>query len=817
MNWLWRTIFAGIMLVLFFLSSCDKINMGEMKVSQQETSIELTDSEVSAQKEIYLQDDSAGIIQGMIQDFQTGIPIGQASVSVNANGKTFSDKTQNDGTFSLKVQDIAPMDGVTLHVAKEGYATSSRAIVFEQQNLMYEVGTIPIMPAESVSTASSATTATTSGTGTTAAQAPNTRTITGRILNNFSSDGLAGVQIVVEDSAQEHKVALSDAKGDFSLSGEKFNIGNSYNLKLSKSGYVSRSDVSVTIREANNQMDNTPIHLYRAVGTITGKVENDTTGKPLVDAVVTAKDSQGTEIVIHTDEMGAFVLESQHFQLEQLYTVTITKTNYHPFETTVFISFPSSNPVPGEIVQLKIDASISTRVINQETGQPVSGVQVQTVDSYGRKIQAETDTSGNLVLGSSGFLRDQKYKLELRKENYIFKTVESQPLQAGINTISDIPLLEPPIGTVSITGKVLDFWKHDNQINNPAIADALIQIQDDEGLARTAFTNDTGEFTVNGKFSRYQDYVLKISKDGYSGQMHKGWQEASVKITGEQVSAGAQLLYPLGLFVKLKRSSDSLPIFRNFLFDLKQTHEKFLTGKPGFTLSGRSTTNKNSADTFYVHIDEPDFPEILPLGSKHSNYLAVNGNPRKGILAESLGTDSRVAKWNLKTYVMYHFFASTVGNYTFVLEGTPDTRLELYDRDNQKLYQVNGHSGVYNIRTPGWNVLVVQPANNNSYGFFDIRVTGPSLENNLGPLPQTWLVSDISKGSVLSWYSDVDKKMYVAAFDEPGSSGEVTISHLGAIGEIVRGSSFTGVMRAVENSGLTVEIQKGYFNILRGE
>lgn len=322
--------------------------------------------------------------------------------------------------------------------------------------------------------------------------------------------------------------------------------------------------------------------------------------------------------------------------------------------------------------------------------------------------------------------------------------------------------------------------------------------------------------------------------------------------TGGTNCTGKLVLHPIGVF-------SSVGKFQN---QIKQTYEKFLTEKAGLTVSARtgdlvltSGAAKNANfDGFYLHFD--DTPRTLPAvpeGSKWSNHVPVNPfstkctptvttncSPRaNGVITESIGTDSRILDWGIKTYIYYHFYGAASGSYTIETTGSTDTKMTLFSQSGANLGSDDDSGSGSNARigpinlTRGWYYIKITGKDDNVFGFFDVSVTGPAqTESNyaamLSPQVETYQTingpatyqTNCAPGNgnlVLSWYSVTNNLLYIAAPGENGGcSATATMEKHGPIGDIIRGK-FSGTLRPIAPGGVNQAVNNGYFNLIRME
>lgn len=562
-----------------------------------------------------------------------------------------------------------------------------------------------------------------------------------------------------------------------------------------------------------------------------------------------------------------------------------TSSCYKTKTTYADVLLTGNNAVAGGTVALYWDSWIHGTV---SAG---SGVTVKLYNASNTYItETVTNASGQFLLDNAAITRNVQYKLTFEKSGYYSRLIGlSAPYDpvlrtitvAGANDTGAVSMTALPPPTHCIMGTVNDYW------TTLPIDGATVAVFD--GGWRTATTGPqaasggfpalaNGQFIIQGNFGNtaVDAFDVEISKAGYTGETlvtkqtlkftHSGVaacpgspynldapvgpQTGACDATGVGPTGGASCtsklkLYPVGIYAVLNGSSK---YFRN---QTKQTYEKFLTEKTGLTISGRTGDLIRTSslpqktydfDGIYLHFD--DTPRILPNvpEGRWSNHVAVNPGastpPANGVLTEGIGSDSRVNPWEIKTYVYYHFYAAQPGQYTVETTGSTDTYISLIAQTGANLGSdddsgtgSNGRIGPINLLR-GWYYVKVRGKNDNVFGFFDVRVTGPSqLQTNYSAMlsPTATYTTNCGSNSgnlVLSWYDATGHLLYVAAPGERPSvdlnecSANGTIERHGPIGDIIRGR-FDGKLRPIAAAGAPATVStgafRGFFNIIRTE
>lgn len=736
-----------------------------------------------------------GNITGTVVSGVTGETVSNVNLFMTVRGVTYTAATAADGTFSLDTGEITRGEGFTLHFNHESFTTASRAVVFDIPSLRVELGTVTLQEKNNAS--------------------EEKRSVTGKVVN-YLGNPLEGAIVSMQNSSSPPGTihAITGADGSFTLEGTFLYAGSSYNITVSKANHITRTSATVTINGLSSVIDESPVYLFPNHGAITGHILDDTTGQHLQGATVTATDEGGTIKTTVTDAEGKFRLESEHFYIEKTYTVHIEKDNYRNAEVTVTINSLDDNTISGADYPLMINGTITGNIISSG-GSPVAGVTVATTNSSGTIVTATSSEGGAFVLESENFRKNHEYALTFSHDQYEEKNQLSPALVAGSNDCGTIQLVEKSYDYI-LAGTVADAWDPSLKVA------ATIRVLDDYGHERTATSDsETGKFSLGGYFLKGKTYELTVQCAGYTGSISVEGETMSVTITGdmpqgEPQSLGTVLLFPLGIRARINGTA------RLFSEALKQSNEKFITGKQGFTFSGRTSADRNSYSSFYIHADENTTMPVPPGGGR-SVQVGINKTVRGSLVNGLQGEETtrmavqKPSAFNIRPYSMYHFRVVTPGEVTIETGGETDTSLVLYYQNGSQL-AVDDNSGegnngriVFNTASigAGWYFIKVHGGSDNAWGIFTLSVTGPEQDDGT---TGTWSRDNM----VLSWYSNADRVMYIAGKNETGSTGAVTISIMGRAGQIARGS-FTGTLRAITPGGETVTVTDGYFNTVRSE
>ncbi|HOD14503.1 MAG TPA: carboxypeptidase regulatory-like domain-containing protein [Spirochaetota bacterium] len=722
-----------------------------------------------------------GTITGTVLYEIDNTPMADVTVRVDVRGVTYSATTGADGTFSIEAEKVKRSEGYNVNFIKTNYDDLTKAAIFTSKTQPVDLGTVYM---------------------TDAVTGHVERAISGQVLDNYGSSGLAGATVSVQNSHYETIVGVTGADGNFLVSGYYFTIGSSYIVTTSKEHYTTLSTVTVSITGNGNTIEGSPVRLYREYGDIIGTVEDDNTGNPLAGASVSTVDGRGNTVSAVTDGSGGFRLGGTDFYVDSAYGLTIKKTNYFDGTATAVIGSTGDNEITGGSVRLMINGSISGTVRDPDGG-PIPGATVQVKDAENTVLATGASISnGTFSLSSALFRKGVSYEVYFTHAVYESADIATAELSEGDNPTGVITLQPKSFTGYTLTGVIADDW--DTATKLPA----SISIADEDGVTRTATAGGaTGAFSVTGNFLGGETYTLKVSCAGYTGDTLVDRRDVAVAMTGSSPQSLGQItLFPIGIRAYISGQK------KEFSSHIKQTHEAFLTGKTGFTLSARNGTSLNTASTFYVHTDDQEQP-AAPDGA-HSTTLAINGLRSSGYLFAGIEEDIRTAAVGMVPSTMYHFYVSSAGQFTLETFGTTNTYLVLYDEYGSLVDQADGGGTDNNAKmtlglNEGWYFVRIRGYDGDIYGFYELGVTGPE---QTGGLTGVWTTNDI----ILSWYDCAGSTVYIAGAGESGSAGSITVSIMNGVGRLSRGS-FSGTMRAITQAGATVPVTNGYFNVIRSE
>ena len=633
------------------------------------------------------------------------LPVSGAVVTFSVRGTTYSATTPTNGRFSITLDKAARNDGFNVQITKTNFENANRAAVIKMHDLKLDLGDIPIYivgHSQSVE-----------------------RTISGRVLNGFSYEGLSDSIVAIQDSLGRTVSATTDSKGQFVVTSRYFALGSSYQLSVYRSDYATRNDLTAQITAIENEADNTPMRLYPLFGGIKGVVYNDgnpssnpsTTG--LSGATVTITDSNGNSIPRTTNGAGEYSFGPPNYPAEidfllgETYFLNVSATDHWPqTNIPVKVTLTGENSAPN--IYMRVQATISGNV----TG-PAGGTTTVTLSTAAPQIIKTLATTTTNGAGAYSFtipdvIQGRRYTVSFSSPGYISQTLcvrssgppacdpSSNQITLG-NNIVNVTLAAAPAPTSWITGRVGNYFP-DPATNFVDGATVQILRASDRSILYTGTTSNmalidaslpqgSGTFRINVNLTNGINYILRILKSGFSGDSDVNAQEVTftynqgggagqvpfVNVAGANyynllhansgVSISQSVLFPIGVYVNVGTGSSSFP------YDIKQTYEAFLTDKIGLTISARREISmvanrsnatlqnrREDASAFYIHLDDTANPiSALPPGAKTSTTLALNGSSIPGIVHNGIRGDSRTTAWGLNQTSFYNFFVHEPG------------------------------------------------------------------------------------------------------------------------------------------------------------
>ncbi|MCS6983651.1 MAG: hypothetical protein NZM25_00800 [Leptospiraceae bacterium] len=631
---------------------------------------------------------------------------------------------------------------------------------------------------------------------------------------------------------------------------------------------------------------------------------------------VTVIDSNYDTITKTTGADGRFTItpaDTVFLHTGREYELTLAKTDYFSQTVRVRITSTGMNSIYGDPVRLMPNVRIVGDV-TEETGctppgvpqvgdeQPVDGVFVELSTNASFTNIIATTTTGTNCLGmaqagrfcfvNNKISKGTTYHLRLTKPLYVSQVFTITPMVNGDNMVSPNPreLCTLPAPNYFLTGKVYDYFSHqelngvvvtlkrgmtvttDFTSNKAQIGGFLdSQIPYGPGTFRVAIPSipaaPTNGDTFTLEISRPPDYTGRDDIDKHTFVVtynsahvysHGGnhYMNADITYGGCTVPANYERdlcqMHPLGIHFHAGG-------LRQYMRDVRQTYEPFLTGKIGLTLMARERSlisglfqsnmaiKKQDSSAFYIHLDDNwnNYPAVLPADSKIAHTVSINGYSPMGYIMNGIANDTRAIPYNVKPFTMWQFLVTTPGSFTIETTGSTDTFMTLYNYNRVELASDDNSGGGGNARIvrnllKGWYFVAVRGSTPNVFGFYNIQVTGPEQTGPVIPgVPMTSYLNQ-NQGVVLSFYNreafsgggggpgyngaannNNRPAIYVAEKGEAGSEAFLRILKYEKPGGFIRGQ-FYGKLRLIQGGAPQYIIvssahDPGYFNVIRTE
>ncbi len=648
------------------------------------------------------------------------------------------------------------------------------------------------------------------------------------------SGALAGATVTIVDSNYDLITKTTDANGNFFTTAADtvfFHTGKEYDVTISYPNYFTKVTKVKITSTGSNTMIGSPLRLMPDVR-ITGRLQESTSCTPpgipqaghgnyVNGALVEVSTNPTFTHIILTQNTanqgcggsppqdGTFCFSSDKIKLNDTYHLRISKPFYATQTFSYMVTAAGDNVVPSNPRQFcTLPAPtyfLSGQVRNFYSNQPVNGV---------------------LVI--------------LRRGTFVTSDTTSAKAQVGTFSFADIPW-GGGVFRVGIPGAA------PTNGENFTIELSRSGFTGRDEIAKHAFT-----FTYNSSLEKSHAGNIYVSVNKDYGEDASCAPDCSERDLNQ--------MHPLGIHFDAGG-------LKEFSADIKQSYEPFLTGKIGLTITARERSlidnrqhanmaiRKQDASAIYLHLDDlnyTNYPNVLPADALIAHTIPVNGPDTLGYVMNGIGGDTRAIPYNVKNYTLYQFYVATASSggpaNNFVIEttGTTDTHITLYNYNRVELASDdNSGSGGINGRISrpllkGWYFVLVRGANNNVFGYYNVRVTGPV---QIGPvIPGVPMSSYLTaaQGALISYYNRAaisgggggpgyngaegnndQAKIYVAGAGEAGSSAFIRIVKYEQPGGLLRGF-FYGTLRdiapgPISTINISTPSNPGYFNFIRQE
>ncbi|MBY6036635.1 carboxypeptidase regulatory-like domain-containing protein [Fictibacillus nanhaiensis] len=408
-----------------------------------------------------------GALTGTVTDEETGAPLPDTSIKiVNSFGLTSATVTTNMNGKYL-VNSLAPGNYVVTFSA-EGHGTKTVS-AFVQTDL---VTTLDLA----------------------------LRRLVGVLTGIVTSEGVpiagASVDVVLNNSVIAKTV--TDENGTYTINGLS---PDRYTVIFSAEGF-SPTTLGAIIQD--NQTFTLLAELQSIFGSLTGNVSNED-GDNLPGAVILVKNSDSDVLISRTvtDTNGNYSINKLQ---PGSYVVTAAAATYQTVLKGAIIT--ASVPFLLDFVLAANPSTLTGTVINEETGEPISGasIQVQLMDTNGVIITTTfSDQNGEFIIED---LVASSYSVIVNAEGF---TTASSTVRLLPGSVSSINIAMAPLPGY-ITGTLRD------GISELPIAGATIKVSNTSGaVVDTMLTSTNGEFLSVGLSDGI--YTLTAIAEGYQTKL----------------------------------------------------------------------------------------------------------------------------------------------------------------------------------------------------------------------------------------------------------------------------------------------------------
>ncbi|MGM7702002.1 carboxypeptidase regulatory-like domain-containing protein [Pseudalkalibacillus sp. Hm43] len=327
---------------------------------------------------------------------------------------------------------------------------------------------------------------------------PNPGAITGTIRDSETNTRLVGAEVLVF-SAQDIvpiAMALTDGLGQYTITGL---VPGTYTIVVNAVGYTENSAGSTVF---SNQTTTTNLFLTTNSGSISGTVLG-TDGQPFKNAVIKIVDSNG--VVVGTSAANADGFYSIGGLPPGTYSIRVAAPDIASQSSGITL-VANENKVINFVLRVS-PGTITGKVTDQTTGEPIVGANVNILDSNGLVIATTaTNTSGGYFVDR---LAPGSYTVSVTKTNYA-KQTKGGIVQTGELTTVNIALSRS-VG--SILGVLRDV--DGNRINSVEIG---VRLLDSKGLLlQSTIASPESDFSFFNLTPA--QYLISISAEGFRSKV----------------------------------------------------------------------------------------------------------------------------------------------------------------------------------------------------------------------------------------------------------------------------------------------------------
>ncbi|WWB87080.1 carboxypeptidase regulatory-like domain-containing protein [Priestia aryabhattai] len=329
----------------------------------------------------------------------------------------------------------------------------------------------------------------------------------GRVVDKETKFPVIGALIEVFNEVDlSVSFGLTDENGKYVIEGLP---QGAFSVRASASGYMSET---VKIQLSPNEVLELNFALTTTAaftGAIIGQVVDNSTSLPIANARVNLLDNEGQLIAsTTTNEAGQYFFASLE---AKTYTVVVDADGYQTQQqsVTIAILFEQGEAIVANfrLDPIELGATITGKVINAETKQPIFGATIQIINIKNQIVgRATTDQLGRFTIHD---ILPGTYTIFVTTIGFI----PADPQQIKVNSgevldLQTFELKQIPSSTGAITGRVVD-----NSTSVP-IANVRINLLDNQGqLAASTTTNEAGEYSFISL--KAGTYTVVVDTDGY--------------------------------------------------------------------------------------------------------------------------------------------------------------------------------------------------------------------------------------------------------------------------------------------------------------
>ena len=404
---------------------------------------------------------NAGVVSGRV--LCIGQPLYNAVVTAVSGNSTVSANTNQTGDYTLNLQ----AGQWNIYVSKQGFVTTA--------NLAITIGPGQTSLNNNFSIIQ------------------NTASVTGLITSGTNLINNAQVLLTEVNNPQNTLSSFSDINGQFSIIVE---AGKSYNLAVSKVGYITQSVVTGVLVAASTTNFN--LNIPPSTSSFSGKVLSNLQ-LPLNLVKIYLTNSQSGNILDSTltDINGAYSLGVT----AGTYKLVAVKRGYTSDNITLQINTGENlNTVN---FTLNENFALLTGNVVDNTLIAISGA-VVNLSSQSGGATATTSSAGDFVFSK---LLGDIYSINISKPGYSDSLISNYSIRDGESKSVNVTLRKL---NGKISGKVTD----NNMVPLPQ---ATVTAKDQTNHVFSSITDNTGDYQINSLNTG--DYTVTASKSGYSDSL----------------------------------------------------------------------------------------------------------------------------------------------------------------------------------------------------------------------------------------------------------------------------------------------------------